>query len=313
MEDSQGLNQLTQDNIIWGPSSGVDSPFAISSGVKNYIPRQKTPDSSQTTETTESFLSSSSLSSQDRNFPVPSTILYQDVPSPSPSSESELEQEESQTQLEPVVDIINNNNNNNKRKTVTAPSTSKKSSIKYTNNAFEGLHDQLDVCLAIANTEQDVKEQANLYKQVESLLKEEACPHCDEIKCTTKIPNAFALALGKKKSFFEDRIHKDSWQDMYNNRYKRSNFHQFWCIANGFESDTTPPPKCLKKLLTKLFPAPMHLDPSWKPVGKHHFLRNNPCRFMFNVEHLNSYFPLKDNDFVIDDVDEEMIKAAMME
>ena len=103
MDDSQGLNQLTQDNIRWGPSSSVDSPFAISSGVKNYIPRQKTPDS-QTTETTESFLSSSSLSSQDRNFPVPSTILYQTVPSPSPSSESELEQEESQTQLEPVVD-----------------------------------------------------------------------------------------------------------------------------------------------------------------------------------------------------------------
>ena len=34
---------------------------------------------------------------------------------------------------------------------------------------------------------------------------------------------------------------------------------------------------------------------------------------MFNVERLNSYFPLKDNDFVIDEVDEEMIKAAMME
>ena len=300
MSLSPGLSKITNDNIRYGPSSSYDgSPVGINSGVKNYIPGQKTPD----TEVNESFLSSPSLSSRNGIFPVPSTIFYQDVPSPSPSSEPEPE--ESPTQLEAAGMVVDINNNNNKRKADTPPSTSNKSSIKYTKNTFEGLHDLLDVALAIPMTEQDEKRHANLYEKVSALLKDEECPHCIEIECTTKIPNAFALALGKKDGFFEDRIHKDSWRDMYNNRYKRNNFHHYWCIVNQFDPDTTPPPKCLKKLLTKLFPAPMHVDPPWKPVDKHHFLLNNPNRFMFNVESMNAFFPLKDEDFVVNDEEED--------
>ena len=98
--------------------SDVDSPFGINSGVKKYIPGQKTPD----TEVNESFLSSSSLSSPGGSLPIPSTIFYQDVP-----SYSEPEPQESPTQLfpspssEPVIWI----DNNKKRKADTPLATSK--------------------------------------------------------------------------------------------------------------------------------------------------------------------------------------------
>jgi hypothetical protein len=169
--------------------------------------------------------------------------------------------------------VNNNNNNNKKRKAETAVySTSNKSSVKYNSNVFHGLHDQLDVGLGIPITAKEQQQQAQLYQKVVDLLKEEDCPHCYDIKCTTKIPNAFALALGKKVSLFEDQIHKDSWIDMYNNRYKQYSFHYYSCLVNKFNQEITPPPEWLKKLLTNLFPAPMHLDPPWKPVGDNHFL-----------------------------------------
>ena len=135
MSLSPDLSKQTNDNIRYGPSSSVDSPFSLQSVVRDYIPGQKTPD----TEVNESFHFSPGGS-----FPIPSTIFYQDVPSPSSELEREPEPEDTPTQLEPagtVVDTLtclsnmnidNNNNNNNKRKAETPPSTSKKSSIKYT-------------------------------------------------------------------------------------------------------------------------------------------------------------------------------------
>jgi hypothetical protein len=201
----------------------------------------------------------------------------------------------------------NNNNNNNKKRQAEAAvsSTSNKSSVKYNSNVFHGLHDQLDVGLGIPITAKEKQQQAQLYQKVVDLLKQEDCPYCYDIKCTTKIPNAFTLALGKKVGFFEDRIHKDSRRDMYNKRYS---FHHYWCLVNKFYPDITPPPECLKKLLTNLFPAPMHLNPPWKPVGENHFLQNNPNRFVFDVASMNALFPLKDEDFI----NEEEINAEMM-
>ncbi|OEU08199.1 hypothetical protein FRACYDRAFT_249987 [Fragilariopsis cylindrus CCMP1102] len=132
--DSPGPSKQTDSNIRVGPSSSVDSPFNLQSVFRDYIPGQKTPD----TEVNASFHFSPGGS-----FPIPSTILYQDVPSPSSELEREPEPKDTPTQLEPagmVDDTLtclsnmnidnNNNNNNNKRKAETPPSTSKKSSIK---------------------------------------------------------------------------------------------------------------------------------------------------------------------------------------
>ena len=136
MSLSPGLSKKTNENIRYGPSSSVASPFRLQSVVRDYIPEQKTPD----TEVNESFHFSPGGS-----LPIPSTIFYQDVPAPSSELEREPEPEDTPTQLEPaggmVVDTLtclsnmnidNNNNNNNKRKAETPPFTSKKSSIKYT-------------------------------------------------------------------------------------------------------------------------------------------------------------------------------------
>ena len=134
MSLSPGLSKQTNDNIRYDPSSSVDSPSRLRSAVRDYIPGPKTPD----TEMNESFHFSPGGS-----LPIPSTIFYQDVPSPSSELEREPEPEDTLTQLESagtVVDTltclsnmnIDNNNNNNKRKAETSPSTSKKSSIKYT-------------------------------------------------------------------------------------------------------------------------------------------------------------------------------------
>jgi hypothetical protein len=215
MSVSPGLSKQTNDNLRYGPSSDVDndSPFGINSGVKNYIPGQKTPTTPET-ELNESFISSPGGS-----LPIPSSIFCQDVPSRSSDTETILFPSPSS---EPIIWVnkLNDNNNNNdkKRKAETPSSTSNKSSVKYTSNVFDGLHDQLDVGLGIPVTATEQQKQAQLYQKVVDLLKEEDCPHCFDIKCTIKIPNAFALALGKKVGFFEDRIHKDSWRDMYNNR-----------------------------------------------------------------------------------------------
>ena len=137
MSLSPDLSKQTNSNIRYGPSRSVNSPFSLQSVVRDYIPGQKTPD----TEMNESF-----HFSPGGNFPIPSTIFYQDIPSPSSKLERKPEPEDTPTQLELAgtvvdtltclsnmnIDNIDNNNNSNKRKAETPPSTSKKSSIKYT-------------------------------------------------------------------------------------------------------------------------------------------------------------------------------------
>ena len=132
MSLSPGLSKQTNNNIRYGLSSSVDSRFGLQSVVRDYIPGPKTPD----TEVNESFHFSPGGS-----FPIPSTIFYQDAPSPSFELERNPEPEDTPTQLElpagTVVDTLTclsnmNIDNNNKRKAETQPSTSKKSSIKYT-------------------------------------------------------------------------------------------------------------------------------------------------------------------------------------
>jgi hypothetical protein len=112
MAVSPGQSKQTNNNLRYGPSCDADdSPFgSIDSGVKNYIPGQKTPD----TEVNESFLSSSSLSSPGGSLLIPSNIFFNDAAS-SPSSESEPEDSPTQLEATGMVD--------SKRKAETPPST----------------------------------------------------------------------------------------------------------------------------------------------------------------------------------------------
>jgi hypothetical protein len=141
MDESKGLNQQTEG---WASWSYVDSPppsFAsVQSGVKDYIPGQKTPE----TELTVSF--SSSSSSVAGNFPIPSTIFYDDASVKTVTTLTESEA------VGMVVGFVNDNDKKRKATTPPVASSSNKNPIKYNDvddlDAFDGhLYKNLDICI----------------------------------------------------------------------------------------------------------------------------------------------------------------------
>ena len=47
MSLSPGLSKQTNDNLRYGPSSSVNSPFGLQSVVKDCFPGEKTPDTEE--------------------------------------------------------------------------------------------------------------------------------------------------------------------------------------------------------------------------------------------------------------------------
>jgi hypothetical protein len=123
------------------------------------------------------------------------------------------------------------------------------------------------------------------------------CDQCGTIECGEKVKNTYSLVAGRHSGFIkEDGRYAEDWDDMVNNRFYRTDYHQFHQLLNN-EAITKPPSDCLKKLLTDLFPAPMHLHAEG-PLHPKHFLFNNPNKFVFHEQSMDALFPLKDEYFM---------------
>jgi hypothetical protein len=298
MSVSPGLSKDTVDNIVWLPSGDVDSPFLDRDpGVKCFIPAQKTPDTdlNESNQTSFTSLSPSSVG-------VPNNIfLAQDFPSPSSDETSTARSTASEDifpspSSEPIIWI---DDKNNKRKPTETEVFSKKSAVKYNHDdaIYRNLYEGLDICKAHPLDDKGMKDFVSIKAQVCDYMLTRACDQCGTIECGEKVKNTYSLVAGRHSGFIkEDGRYAEDWDDMVNNRFYRTDYHQFHQLLNN-EAITKPPSDCLKKLLTDLFPAPMHLHAEG-PLHPKHFLFNNPNKFVFHEASMDAFFPLKDEYFM---------------
>ena len=289
MDESKGLNQQTEG---WASWSYVDSPppsFAsVQSDVKDYIPGQKTPETELTVST-----SSSSVAG---NFPIPSTIFYDDASVKTVTTLTESEA------VGMVVGFVNDNDKKRKATTPPVASSSNKNPIKYNDvealDAFDGhLYKNLDICIGAPLDHDTWNLYGTILVQVTEYMENRPCTQCGNIACTEKTMNTYSLVIAKRFGMIkEDGRYARGWADMLNNRYYRTDYHLFHQMLIK-SKDEQPPGKCLKKLLTELFPAPKHLRAEGK-LCSNHFLNNNPARFVFHEESMDAFFPLDDKYFV---------------
>jgi hypothetical protein len=156
----------------------------------------------------------------------------------------------------------------------------------------------LDSTLAHPLDGDTMEDFASTLRQVTGYMADKPYNQCGNIACAEKIKNTYSLVVAKTSGFVEeDRWYAESWEDMFNNRFYRVDFHQFHQMLNNLELEQ-PPSECLKKLLTELFPAPMHLR-AFGPLPSNHFLENYPDKFVFNEQSMNGFFPLDDDYFLV--------------
>jgi hypothetical protein len=298
MSISPGLSKDTVDNIVWLPSGDVDSPFLDRDpGVKCFIPAQKTPDTDLNESNETSFTSLSSVG-------VPNNIfLAQDFPSPSSDETSTARSTASEDifpspSSEPII-WIDDKNNKRKLSETEVFSKSNKSAVKYNEDdaIYRNLYEGLDICKAHPLDDKGMKDFVSIKAQVCDYMLTRACDQCGTIECGEKVKNTYSLVAGRHSGFIkEDGRYAEDWDDMVNNRFYRTDYHQFHQLLNN-EAITKPPSDCLKKLLTDLFPAPMHLHAEG-PLHPKHFLFNNPNKFVFHEASMDAFFPLKDEYFM---------------
>jgi hypothetical protein len=295
MSVSTGLSKDTVDNIVWLPSGDVDSPFLDQDpGIKCFIPPQKTPHTDLNESDDTSFTSSSPSS-----VGVPNHIfLAQDFPSPSSEETSTASGENFPSpSSEPIIWI--DDNNKNKRKAPTAAVSANKFAVKYNQDdaIYRNLYEGLDICKAHPLDDKGMKDFVSIKAQVCDYMSTRPCDQCGTIECGEKVKNTYSLVAGRHSGFIkEDGRYAEDWDDMVNNRFYRTDYHQFHQLLNN-EAITKPPSDCLKKLLTDLFPAPMHLHAEG-PLHPKHFLFNNPNKFVFHEQSMDALFPLKDEYFM---------------
>jgi hypothetical protein len=298
MSVSPGLSKDTVDNIVWLPSGDVDSPFLDRDpGVKCFIPAQKTPDTDLNESNETSFTSLSSVG-------VPNNIfLAQDFPSPSSDETSTARSTASEDifpspSSEPII-WIDDKNNKRKLSETEVFSKSNKSAVKYNEDdaIYRNLYKGLDICKAHPLDDKGIQEFVSIKAQVLLHMSTRKCSECDNIDCEEKEKITYSLVAARHSGFIKaEGRYADDWDDMVNNRFYRTDFHQFHQLINN-EAIAKPPSECLKKLLTAIFPAPMHLHAEG-PLHPKHFLFNNPNKFVFHEESMDAFFPLKDEYFM---------------
>ena len=296
MSVSPGLSKDTVDNIVWLPSGDVDSPFLDRDpGVKCFIPAQKTPDTDLNESNETSFTSSSPSS-----VGVPNNIfLAQDSSDETSTARSTASEDIFPSPASEPIIWIDDKNNNNKRKAPTEAVSANKSAVKYNDDdaIFRNLYKGLDICKAHPLDDKGMKDLASIKAQVFLYMSTRPCDQCGNIECGDKEKNTYSLVAARHCGFIkEDGRYAEDWDDMVNNRFYRTDYHQFHQLLNK-EAITKPPSKCLKKLLTSLFPAPMHLHAEG-PLHPKHFLFSNPNTFVFHEESMDAFFPLKDEYFM---------------
>ncbi|OEU22431.1 hypothetical protein FRACYDRAFT_232590 [Fragilariopsis cylindrus CCMP1102] len=281
MEESQGLNQLTEGWASW--SYVASPPPSVASVTKDIIPGQTTPE----TEVNESFHSISSP-------PIPNSIVFKDDGSPSSL-------ETVPTRLDPnpevstmVVNMLtcpahmniennintnNNNNNNKKRKALllldaVVPHPRAPPLIRTGNLMF------LRVDLLCYLDEKRNSDFKTLRVTIETNYGDLPCRNCNHMGCKDKINIRHVMAVAKLMAFIRpDSVYDGTWAEVFNHKSFRLQFHQFYCLFLHLNQLTTPPSDCLERDMIALFPSPNDLP-------DHHHLKQRedaPTTLMQNL------------------------------
>ena len=117
------------------------------------------------------------------------------------------------------------------------------------------------------------------------------CRNCNQMDCKDKINIRHVMAVAKLVALIhQDSVYDGTWQEVFNHKSFRLQFHQFYCLFLELTMSTTPPSDCLEKDMVALFPAPNDLpddhhlkqrsdqptkmlqDLVSRPMSKHHYL-----------------------------------------